>query len=118
MKLKRYRLVAVGIGVLFLIPCIANADQSKHMTILKVHYSAADGADIEHGQGAIERNELEHSVLARVSWLIRVPAPADSAEWRRRLDASVDRSLGCFIVERPSEEDLRRVESGELVFQK
>lgn len=88
------------------------------MVILKVQYSAVSGSDIEHGQGAIERNELEHCVLGPVTWLIRVPAPADPPGWRRRLDASVDPGLGCFNVDAPSNAELALVEAGELAFQK
>lgn len=104
--------------MLFLFPpCIASAEQTTPMTILKVHYSAVDGTDIEHGQGAIERNELEHCVLAPVVWLIRVPAPGDPAEWARRLDAAVDARFGCFTVGQPSQEEMRRAAAGELPFQ-
>lgn len=119
MNVETCRLITVGIAVWFvLLPCRATADQARPMTILKVQYSAVPGTDVEHGQGAIERNELEHCVLAPAAWLIRVPAPAVPAEWNRRLDASVDPRYGCFIVQRPSEEELRLAASGELAFQK
>lgn len=85
--------------------------------ILKARYIAMEGTDIEHGQGAIERNELPHFPLEPVCWLIRVPGPGDPAEWERKLNASIDRKLGTFQVEPPSAEDLRRVEAGEVAFQ-
>lgn len=86
--------------------------------ILKVRYIAVEGTDIEYGQGAIERNELEHSVLGTSTWLIRVAAPADPRAWDAKLNASVDPNHGCFHIEQPTEEELRRVESGEIPFQK
>ena len=86
--------------------------------ILKVRYIAVEGTDIEYGQGAIERNELEHSVLGSSTWLIRVAAPGDPRSWDAKLNATVDPNHGCFRVEQPTEEELRRVESGELAFQK
>lgn len=90
---------------------------NEELCILKVRYRAAEGTDIEHGQGAIERNELPHHPLEPVVWLIRVPAPADPEEWRRKLNESVERSLGSFDVEQPSADELGRVERGEIRFQ-
>ena len=87
------------------------------MTVLKVRYIAVEGTDIEHGQGAIERNELEHSVLGPSIWLIRVAAPGDPRSWDAKLNASVDPSHGCFHIEQPTDEELRRVEAGEIPFQ-
>ena len=88
------------------------------MMILKVRYIAVEGTDIEYGQGAIERNELEHSVLGTTTWLIRVAVPGDARAWDAKLNASVDPHHGCFHVEQPTEEELRRVKSGEITFQK
>ena len=85
--------------------------------ILKARYLAVEGTDIEHGQGAIERNELPHYPLEPVVWLIRVPRPADAAGWQKRLSASVDPALGSFRVEQPTADELRRVETGEIRFQ-
>ena len=85
--------------------------------ILKAQYIAVEGTDIEHGQGAIERNELPHFPLGPVLWLIRVPQPGDPAEWERKLDAAVGRELGSFQVQLPTAEELRRVEAGEIAFQ-
>jgi hypothetical protein len=85
--------------------------------ILKARYTAVEGTDIEHGQGAIERNELPHFPLEPVVWLIRVPEPGDPAEWQRRLNDTVDQSLGSFTVEPPTADELRRVEAGEIRFQ-
>lgn len=96
---------------------LAAQTEEKKMMILKVRYVAVEGTDVEYGQGAIERNELEHSVLGPADWLIRVAPPADSRHWNAKLDASVDPNHGCFHVEQPTEEELRRVESGEIAFQ-
>jgi len=85
--------------------------------ILKARYIAAEGTDLEHGQGAVERNELPHHPLEPVVWLIRVPRPADAAEWEKRLCAAVDPALGSFRVEQPTADELRRVEAGEIRFQ-
>jgi hypothetical protein len=87
------------------------------LCVLKARYVAVEKTDIEHGQGAIERNELPHFPLDPVVWLIRVPAPADPAEWQRRLNAAVEPSLGAFEVEQPTSEELHRVEAGEIHFQ-
>lgn len=89
----------------------------EELCILKARYEAVEGTDIEHGQGAIERNELAHFPLEATVWLIRVPAPGYADEWRQRLDASVDPSLGSFIVEQPTADELRRIEAGEIRFQ-
>jgi hypothetical protein len=101
------------IAILFSAPIMA----SEAFCILKVRYLAVEGTDIEYGQGAIERNELAHSPLEPVVWLIRVPAPGEPAEWQRRLDAAVDRSLGTFEVEQPTPDEMRRVDAGEIRFQ-
>jgi hypothetical protein len=85
--------------------------------ILKARYVAVEGTDIEHGQGAIERNELPHHPLEPVVWLIRVPRPGDAAEWQKRLSAAVDPALGSFRVEQPTADELRRIEAGEIHFQ-
>ncbi len=85
--------------------------------ILKARYRPVEGTDIEHGQGAIERNELPHYPLEPVLWLIRVPEPGDPTEWQRRLNTTVDPSLGSFRVEQPTADELRRVEVGEIRFQ-
>lgn len=90
---------------------------NEELCILKVRYRAAEGTDIEHGQGAIERNELPHHPLGPVVWLIRVPAPGDAEKWRRKLNDTVEPSLGSFDVEQPSADELGRVERGEIRFQ-
>ena len=90
---------------------------SSMLCILKARYVAVEATDVEHGQGAIERNELPHVPLEPVVWLIRVPAPGDPAEWQRRLNGAVEASLGSFEVEQPTAEELCRVESGEIRFQ-
>jgi len=106
--------VCIGfVALLFSMSTMANEESC----ILKAQYIAVEGTDIEHGQGAIERNELPHIPLGPVLWLIRVPQPADPAEWERKLNATVGRELGSFKVELPTAEELRRIEAGEIAFQ-
>jgi hypothetical protein len=106
----------------FLLFCVLAGESSmakgtETPVLLRVTYHATEGSDIEHGQGAIERNELAHCVLAPTRWLIRVPPPGDREEWRTRLDASVSPTLGCFEVEEASEDERIKAERGELHFQ-
>jgi hypothetical protein len=103
----------VVLAILFSSSTMAN----DNLCILKVRYIAVEGTDIEHGQGAIERNELSHFPMEPVVWLIRVPEPGEATEWQRRLNDTVDPSLGSFKVEQPTADDLRRVEAGEIRFQ-
>ncbi len=110
--MRIYTSIAI-IAILFSSPMIAN----EELCILKVRYLAVDGTDIEHGQGAIERNEVPHHPLEPVVWLIRVSAPGDPTEWQHRLNAAVDKSLGSFEIEQPTPEQVRRVETGEIRFQ-
>lgn len=93
-------------------------DEREETVILKAIYTAVAGSNVEYGQGAIEHNELEHCEIEPSVWLIRVPAPGDPVEWRRKLDAYVDPEHGRFLVEWPTADELRRVASGELMFQK
>lgn len=108
--------ISVCIGVVALL-LSTNTMANEDRCILKARYIAVEGTDIEHGQGAIERNELPHFPLDPVLWLIRIPQPEDPAEWERKLNATVDRELGSFKVELPTAEELRRVEAGEITFQ-
>jgi hypothetical protein len=101
------------LAILFSSSMMAN----EELCTLKARYLAVDGTDIEHGQGAIERNEVPHHPLESVVWLIRVPQPGDPIEWQRRLNVAVDRSLGSFEIEQPTPDELRRVETGEIQFQ-
>lgn len=114
--MMKRRKIAAAILCLLVFRLAAQTEEEK-MMLLKVRYIAVEGTDVEYGQGAIERNELEHSVLGPADWLIRVAPPADSLQWNARLDASVDPKHGRFHVERPTDEELRRVESGEITFQ-
>lgn len=100
-----------------MVPRLSAGTEEKKM-ILKVRYIAVEGTNIEYGQGAIERKELEHGVLDTSNWLIRIAAPGDPRSWEAKLNASVDPNHGCFHIEQPTEEELRRVESGEITFQK
>ena len=97
--------------------CILAVLFSSMFCILKARYVAVEETDIEHGQGAIERNELPHFPLEPAVWLIHVPAPGDPVEWQRRLNAAIEPALGTFEVEQPASEEVRRVEAGEIRFQ-
>jgi hypothetical protein len=87
------------------------------MVILRVCYMPVEGTDVEHGQGAIERNELAHHPLTDTTWLIRVEEPADPRAWEKRLNASVDAKHGAFSVEPASAEERARADRGEIRFQ-
>jgi len=86
--------------------------------LLKAHYTPIKGSDPEYGQGAIERNELPHREIARFVWLIGVPEPGDLREWQQKLNDAVDPKHGSFRVSAASEEEKRKVESGEITLQK
>ena len=86
--------------------------------LLRARYTPAPRTDPEYGQAAIERNDLPHREIARFVWLIDVPSPADAAEWQRRLNASVGGGRGTFRVTEATEEEKRKVRSGEIVLQR
>ncbi len=86
-------------------------------SLLEAHYTAVQGSDPEYAQGAIERNDLPHREIVHFFWLIEVPAPADPAEWQRRLNAAVDRRHGSFRVQEATPEEERAVKSGEIRLQ-
>lgn len=90
---------------------------SKHL-LLKASYRAVEHTDPEYGQGAIERNELAHREIIPMVWLIEIPAPAEPAEWQKRLNESVDPSHGSFGVTRPTAEEQRKVDCGEITLQR
>jgi hypothetical protein len=98
-------------------PMLASPEEEP-TRILKVVYVARPGIDVEYGQGAIERNELLHAVLAATEWLIRVSPDDDARVWEERLNRSVDPAHGRFRVGPPSAEELRRVAEGEFRFQR
>lgn len=85
--------------------------------VLKATYHPAPETDVEHGQGAIERNELPHRPLSDTQWFICVPDPADPAHWQKRLSETVERRFGRFTVETLTPEEQERVDSGEITFQ-
>jgi hypothetical protein len=85
------------------------------MILLKAFYMPVKGADPEYGQVAIEKNDLPHREVARFVWLIRVPEPDD---WQARLNAAVDPKHGSFRVTQATDEETRKVESGEITLQK
>ena len=85
--------------------------------VLKVTYLPTPDSDVEHGQGAIERNELVHAPLTDREWLIRVGADDGARTWQSRLNETVDSKHGMFRVTEPTAEELRRVSAGEIAFQ-
>ena len=91
---------------------------STDTALLKAFYSQVKGSDPEHGQVAIEKNELPHREIERFVWLIQVAAPADPAMWQRKLNDAVDPKHGSFRVTDASEEEKRRVAEGKIVLQK
>ena len=86
--------------------------------LLKARYTPVAGTDPEYGQAAIEKNDLPHREIARFVWLIDVPPPADAADWQRRLNASVAARHGSFRLTEATEEEKRKVRSGEILLQK
>jgi len=86
--------------------------------LLKAHYTPVKGTDPEYAQGAIERNELPHREVSPFIWLIGVPEPGDPNQWQRNLNDAVDPKHGAFRVTAASEEEKRKVESGEITLQK
>jgi hypothetical protein len=86
--------------------------------LLEARYSAAPGSDPEYAQGAIERHELAHREIEPFVWLIQVPAPANAAEWTRKLNEAVEPRHGSFRVGPASPEERRKVDSGEIILQK
>ena len=103
----------ITIIVLFMV----SMNPSEEMVVRKAVYFPVEGTDREHGQGAIERNELPHCEVEPNVWFIRVPAPGSCGEWQARLNRVVDRRYGKFEVRELSEEEHRRIERGEVRFQ-
>src|SRR5512133_3545749 len=95
-----------------------NAAATHDRTLLEATYIPVEGSDREYGQGAIERNELAHREIERNVWLIRVPDDAGPEAWQQRLNESVAREHGSFRVVMASDDERRRVESGEITLQK
>src|SRR5947207_15510137 len=91
---------------------------SSDTALLKALYRQVKGSDPEYGQVAIEKNELPHREIERFVWLIQVPAPADPADWQRRLNDAVDPKHGSFRVTQASEEEARLVAAGKIILQK
>jgi hypothetical protein len=84
--------------------------------VLKVRYIPAANTDFEHGQGSIERNELAHREIEPLVWLVRVEKP-DRGEWERKLTTSAGGN-GRFEVELPTDDEQRRIDAGEITFQR
>lgn len=92
---------------------MANAQES---CLLKAVFHPQPGIDVEHGQGAIERNELAHRPLDDRRWLIRVDDP-DPLLWQKKLNAALQPGHGFFEVGPPSPEEQQRFDAGEIEFQ-
>lgn len=88
------------------------------LSLFKAIYLPLPDTDPEYGQGAIERNELAHRELERFVWLIEVPSPDDASEWQCRLNAAVDSNHGSFRVTEATDEEKKKVESGEITLQR
>jgi hypothetical protein len=88
------------------------------MLLLKALYTPVTGTDPEYAQGAIERNDLAHREVVHFAWLIEVPEPGDAAQWRARLNETVDAAHGSFDVVPASEDERRKVECGEITLQR
>ena len=88
------------------------------LSLLKAVYIPAPHSNPEYGQGAIERNELAHREIEPFVWLIDVPPPADTGEWQCRLNEAVDPKHGSFHVLEATEEERKKVESGEIRLQR
>ena len=87
------------------------------LILLQAHYTQVKGTDPEYAQGAIEKNDLPHREIAQFIWLIGVPEPGDPSAWQERLNAAVDPKHGSFRVKEATEEEKRKVESGEITLQ-
>ena len=85
--------------------------------VLKATYVPVAGSDVEHGQGAIERADLPHAIVAENVWFIRVPLPASCEEWTKRLSEIAGAHYGTFEVVELSPEEQARVDRGEVEFQ-
>jgi hypothetical protein len=105
------------VSILAVLLVTAAASTHQDLTLLKAIYTPANDSDREYGQGAIERNELAHREIERNIWLIRVPDEAGPAAWQQRLNESVAREHGSFRVVVASEDERKRVESGEITLQ-
>lgn len=108
--------IAVSVFLLFVMTTAARPSDAR--TLLKAIYTPVAGTDREYGQGAIERSELAHREISRNVWLIRVPDADGPEAWQRRLNAAVDAKHGSFRVIDSSDDERRRVESGEITLQK
>ena len=84
--------------------------------VLKAVFHVEAGTDVEHGQGAVERNELPHRPLSDRTWLILVKE-GDALYWQKKLNAALQEGRGFFEVSIPSAEEQRKVDAGEIEFQ-
>ncbi|MGA8806232.1 MAG: hypothetical protein WB973_00040 [Thermoanaerobaculia bacterium] len=85
-------------------------------SVLKAHYIAVEGTDVEYGQGAVERNELLHHPLPKLQWLIVTDLSAEDLQ--SKLNEAVDPKHGSFVVECASEEEEAAVRSGKITMQR
>jgi hypothetical protein len=107
---------ALSIALLAVVICAIPAIADDKV-LLKAYYTPVEGSDPEYGQVAIEKNELPHREIARLVWLIQVPAPADPPDWQRRLNDAVDRRHGSFRVSRATADEERQVAEGKITLQ-
>ena len=90
---------------------------NTHAGLYQARYTPRPNADIEYAQGAIERCELAHREIEPLLWLVRADVTT-AHELAGRLNAAVVPEVGTFSVEEASEEQRRRIESGEIELQK
>ena len=87
------------------------------MILFRAQYTPVPDTDREHAQGAIERCDVAHREIAKNVWLIRVD-DGDAAQWEARLNENAGAKNGTFHVTPASEDERKKVESGEIVLQK
>lgn len=108
----------VIITLIIIMSASAKENTAPRDLILKARYYPAAGSNVEHGQGAIERNELWHREIEYCVWLIRVEWPGNPREWEKKLTETVYDRNGTFTVEHATAEERRLVESGAIKLQK
>jgi hypothetical protein len=84
--------------------------------VLKARYIAVEGTNPEYAQGAIERNELLHHPLPKLTWLI--VADVSAADLQAKLNDATDPKHGSFVVECASDEEEQAVRSGKVTMQR
>jgi hypothetical protein len=100
------------------IPIILFLSTMSHTVLLEARYTPVPGSNPEYAQGAIERNDLRHREIEPFVWVILVDAPADPAEWQRKLCASVDPKHGSFTVRPATAEEEEALRAGNITLQR